>query len=94
MSTQILAAGGAAGTSTPVTVVAGTPVTVGLFVSGSPIIPSFDPPMKVQIQNPDASYTDTGVALDQSATTALLIAPGVYRVARGDIGESVGVHSS
>ena len=94
MSTQILAAGGAAANSSTVTVVAGTPVTIGLFVSGSPIIPAFDPPMKVQIENPDESYTDTGVVLDQSSTAALLIAPGVYRVARGDIGESVGVHSS
>lgn len=94
MSTQILAAGTTAANSTSVTVAAGTPVTVGLFFTGSATIPYIDPPLRVQIENPDLSFTDTGVVLDNTATTALLIAPGVYRVARDIIGSAIGVHRS
>ena len=95
MSTQILAAGAPAANSSTVTVAVGVPVTVGLFVAGVSAIPYIDKPLRVQIENPDLSFTDTGVILDNTATTALLIAPGVYRVARDlNPGASVGVHRS
>ncbi|MES2533339.1 MAG: hypothetical protein V4636_20010 [Pseudomonadota bacterium] len=99
MSTQILAAGTTADNSTSVTVVAGAPVTVGLFASApgvdSEAIPYCKPSLRVQIENPDESFTDTGVELDSSNQSALLIAPGVYRVARSaDTSASVGVFSS
>lgn len=94
MSTQILAAGTTAANSSTVTVAAGTPVTVGLFVTGTTVIPAISA-LRVQIENPDLSFTDTGVVLDNTATTALLIAPGNYRVVRDlNPGASVGVHRS
>lgn len=95
MSTSILAAGTTAANSTSVTVTAGAPVTVGLFSAGAASIPYCEPSLRVQIENPDASFTDTGVELDNLNQSALLIAPGVYRIARSaDTSASVGVFRS
>ena len=95
MSTQILAPGTSAAFSTTFAVAVGAPVTVGLFVTGAGSIPYFAYPLKVEIENPDLSFTDTGVVLDAQNPVALLIAPGNYRVERvaGNT-DSVGVHRS
>lgn len=95
MSTQILAAGTSAAFSTTFTVAVGAPVTVGLFVTGAGAIPYFSNALKVEIENPDLSFTDTSVSLDSTNPSALLIAPGNYRVERvaGNV-DSVGVFRS
>jgi len=95
MSTQILAPGTGAAFSTTFSVAVGAPVTVGLFVTGLGAIPYFCYALKVEIENPDLSFTDTGVALDAQNPVALLIAPGNYRVERvaGNT-DSVGVYRS
>lgn len=95
MSTSILAVGTTAATSTSVTVVAGSPVTVGLFVAGGGIIPYFDPPIVCDIEDPNTAFSQTQVILDSTVPTALLIAPGIYRFRRPVIsGASVGIFRS
>jgi len=95
MSTQILAAGTSAAFSTTFAVAVGAPVTVGLFVTGASSIPYFAYPLKVEIENPDASFTDTSVSLDSTNPSALLIAPGNYRVERvAGNADAVGVFRS
>lgn len=94
MSTQILAPGTGAAFSTTFNVAVGAPVTVGLFVTGAGAIPYFSNALKVEIENPDLSFTDTGVALDAQNPVALLIAPGNYRIERFLMDVSVGVHRS
>lgn len=95
MSTQILAAGTTGAFSTTFAVAVGAPVTVGLFVTGLGAIPYLTYALKVEIENPDLSFTDTGVVLDAQNPVALLIAPGNYRVERvAGNADSVGVFRS
>lgn len=95
MSSQILAPGTSAAFSATFAVAVGAPVTVSLFVTGLGAIPYLTYALKVEIENPDLSFTNTGVALDAQNPVALLIAPGNYRVERvaGNT-DSVGVHRS
>lgn len=92
-TTEILASGTSVGNSTTVTVTAVAPVTVGLIGSGG-VIPYIETPLLVQIQLPDTSWQVTGIELSDRRTFVLLNAPGVYRVRRLPLSQSVGVFSA
>lgn len=95
MSTSILAVGTTPATSTSVTVAVGTPVTVGLYVTGGGTIPYIDDPVLCDIQDPNLAFTQTSVILDSSNPVALLSDPGVYRFRRPATGSaSIGIFSS
>lgn len=95
MSTSILTIAATAGTSSTFTVTAGTPVTVGLFIAGGGLIPYVTPPLRIEIEDPNLNFTDTGFTLDSTKPVDLLIAPGVYRIRREVLsGGGVGVFRS
>lgn len=81
MATQILAVGTGAGTSSNVTVSAGTPITVGLFITGGGTIPQVERVL-CDIQDSNTNWTQTQVYLDAFNPTVVLIGPGVYRFRR------------
>lgn len=95
MSTSILAVGTTPATSTSVTVVAGSPVTVGLFVTGGGTVPYLDSPVLCDIEDPNTTFVQAPLILDSLNPVALLIAPGIYRFRRPlMVGASVGVFRS
>jgi len=94
MSTSILAVGTTEAVSSTFTVVAGTPVTIGLFITGGGVIPS-SVSAEVEIEDPGATFSRTGVELSERSPSALIVAPGLYRVRRyATSGVSVGIFRS
>ena len=93
MATQILAVGMGAGTSSNVTVTAGTPVTVGLFQAASATpLPFFTELVVCDLQDSGGNWVQQSPALDSSTPSIVLIGPGVYRFRRpADISVAVGV---
>lgn len=92
MATQILAVGTGAGTSSNVTVTAGTPVTVGLFQAASAVpLPFFTELVVCDLQDPGGNWVQQSVALNAVTPAVVLIGPGVYRFRRPDVPVSVGV---
>lgn len=93
MPTQILAVGTGAGTSSNVTVTAGTPVTVGIFQAASATpFPNFDGEILCDLQDSNLNWVQQSVTLDSFNPTTVLIGPGVYRFRRSaTVTASVGV---
>lgn len=82
MAATILAAGTGAGTSSNVTVTAGSPITVGLFTAASGAIPYFDNPIECDLQDPGGNWVLQSPFLDSTCPSIVLIGPGVYRFRR------------
>ena len=92
MATQILAVGTGAGTSSNVTVTAGTPVVVGLFQAATATpIPYFGESVLCDLQDPNGNWVQQSPVLNAQNPSIVLIGPGVYRFRRPATSVSVGV---
>lgn len=102
MPVEILASGSGSANSATVTVTAAAPVTVSLK-HASGFVPVFgypdgvtapQPPIFVQSQDDGGAWNFTGEVLDATKPTLLLNRPGVYRVRRLLIDNTIGVFRS
>ena len=92
MSTSILAIGTTAADSASVSVTAGAPATIGLFVTGGGTIPYSNNPVLCLIEDPNLALIETSIQLDSLNPVTLLIAPGTYTFRR-PAGFNVGIFS-
>lgn len=92
MPTEVLAKGTTAATSSDITVVAGTPINVGLFRADEAPIEA-DCKCKITRQDPDGNDQPTGLELNGVAPNIVLIGPGVYNVNRPEITVATGIQT-
>ena len=93
MPTEILAKGTTAATSTVITVVAGTPITVGLFRADEGPIEA-DCICPILREDPDGNDQPTGLVLNGINPNIVLIGPGLYFVDRpGSLKTATGVQT-
>lgn len=91
MPTLTMATTTAAANSADITVVAGTPINVGLYTDAGGDIGAANVTANISRKNPNATYTLTGMTLGYYAPNIVLDGPGVYRVEKSASAIAVGV---